>query len=297
MPVPRIPFDWNDIPVLVALAHSSSMRSAGRKLGVTTSTISRRLAAAEKALQARLFVRGKDGYQPTDTGRLFLRDAEQIEGSIHALLSATDHDAQAVRGVVRVTSVDVMLSHWLIPRLPSLQAVHPELEITAIADNQVLSFSRGESDLALRVARPREDAALLMRRIGSVGMAVYGLDAFRRSARTRWNELPWLAFDGDLEQAAETAWRARHAPRAQVVFRSSSVACLLGACTAGLGVALLPCFVTVQSPLAMLSPGPVLQRELYLLSHRQAGRISRFRAVAEWIAESARRDAAALAGK
>ena len=164
-------FDWNDIPILVALAHSGSMRTAARHLGVTTSTVSRRLAAAERAIQTRLFVRGPDGYKPTDTGRMFLAEAEQIEGSVHALLSDTNRDSEAIKGPVRITSVDVMLNDWLIPRLPDLRSIYPEIEIQVIADNQVLSFNRGECDLALRAARPREDASILMRKIGT-GQAI-----------------------------------------------------------------------------------------------------------------------------
>lgn len=290
-------FDWNDIPILVALAHGGSMRTAGRRLGLTTSTISRRLAAAEKALQARLFVRGPEGYKPTDTGKLFLAQAEAIEGSVHALLSDTDRESETIRGAVRITSVDVVLNDWLIPGLPDLRAAYPELEIKVIADNQVLSFTRGESDLAIRVARPREDAAILMRRIGTIGMGVFGAPSFKRAARNRWGDLPWLAFNEDLADAVEMKWLARNVPAAAPGFRCSSMSGLVRACEAGLGLALLPCFTADPKRLVCLSSEPEFQRDIYLLSHRQAGKIKRFRAVAEWIAETAERDGRKLSGR
>lgn len=300
MPAARSPFDWNDIPILVALARRGSMRTAGRELGVTTSTVSRRLAAAEQALQTRLFIRGPEGYRPTDAGRLFFDEAAQIEGRLHALLAETHGHAEAVRGAVRVTSVDVLLHDWLVPQLPALCARYPELELRAIADNQVLSFTRGESDLAIRVTRPVEDAAILMRRIATVGVAVYAAPGFADAARAHWNELPWLSFDDDLADAVERQWQARHAPAARVVFRSSSMSGLIRACEAGLGVALLPCFAVAGTALRRIGASPAaapeLQRDLYLLSHRQAGRIRRFRVVADWIAQLAERDAARLAG-
>lgn len=290
-------FDWNDIPILVALAHSGSMRTAGRHLGVTTSTISRRLAAAEKAIQTRLFVRGPDGYKPTDTGKLFLAEAEQIEGSVHALLSDTHRESETIKGPVRITSVDVMLNDWLIPRLSGLRAAHPEIEIRVIADNQVLSFNRGECDLALRAARPREDASILMRKIGTVGVAVYAARSFKRASRTRWSDLPWLAFNEDLTDAVETKWLAKNVPTAAPKFRCSSMSGLIRACESGLGLALLPCFAVDATKLLRLSKEPEFQRDIYLLSHRQAGKIKRFRAVADWIAKTASDDAAMLAGK
>lgn len=288
-------FDWNDIPVLVALAHSGSMRTTGRRLGVTTSTISRRVAAAEKTLKTRLFVRTPDGYKPTDAGRAFLTAAEGIEGSIHALLSDTSREAESVTGSVRLTSVDVVLYEWLIPRLGQLREQHPELEVRAIADNHVLSFTRGEADMAIRVARPREDAAIVMRRICSIGMAVYGSAEFKKSGRARWPSLPWIAFDEDLEDSAEMKWLTKNVPGYRPIFRCSSMSGVIRACEASLGVALLPCFAAARSNLLVpLSPGPEFQRDLYLLSHRQTGKIRRFRVVADWIAALAERDAAIL---
>ena len=46
-------FDWNDIPLLLKLADTGSMSQAGRVLGLDASTVSRRVAAAEKALNSR----------------------------------------------------------------------------------------------------------------------------------------------------------------------------------------------------------------------------------------------------
>lgn len=290
-------FDWNDIPLLVALAASGSMRTTGRNLGVSTSTISRRVAAAEAALKTPLFVRTLDGYRPTDAGRSFLTAAEKIEGNVHALLADTHREAEAVTGSVRLTSVDVVLYEWLIPHLAELRERHPELEVRAIADNQVLSFTRGEADMAIRVARPREDAAISMRRICTIGMGVYGLPAFKKRKRTQWPKLPWITFDTDLAGSLETKWMSKNVPGFQPSFRCSSMAGVIRACEAGLGIALLPCFVAEQSRgLVRLSEGPEFQRDLYLLTHRQTRQVRRFRVVADWIAALAARDSAKLLG-
>jgi DNA-binding transcriptional LysR family regulator len=294
MTKPRL--DWNDIPILLALARTGSMRTAARQLAIDTSTVSRRLAAAEKRLQTRLFIRKPEGYKPTDAGRSFLAAAEAIEGSVHAMVSTTEAEAEGVAGAVRITSVDTVLNDWLIPRLPALQKMHPRLEIVAIPDNDVLSFTRSEADLAIRIARPREDAAILMRRIGSIGMAVYGNTSFRKLTRQHWPEVPWLMFHDDLADTIEMKWLAKSVPGARSRFRCSSMAALLSACEAGLGIALLPCFAVRSSQLVRLSEGPECHREAWLLNHRQAARIRRFRAVADWIAAAAAKDARLLGG-
>lgn len=288
--------DWNDIPLLLALARDGSMRKAAARLGVNTATVSRRVAAAEARLQARLFIRSPQGYRPTDAGRAFLDAAEGVEGRMQTLLDRTRSEADAVAGPVRITSVDAVLNDWLIAALPDLLADHPALQVRCYPDNQRLSFTRSEADLALRVARPQEDAAIVMRRIATVGMGVFGTAAFAQVPRVAWGELPWLVFDDDLADAPEAAWLTRNVPRARWRFRCSAMSSLLAACVAGVGVAVLPCFAAHARGLQALTSEPVLQRELWLLGHREAAGIRRFRVVSDWIAARARSDADRLAG-
>jgi DNA-binding transcriptional LysR family regulator len=68
------------------------------------------------------------------------------------------------------------------------------------------------------------------------------------------------------------------------------------ACEAGVGVALLPCVVSDRLNLARLQQEPESQRDLWLLSHKDAGQVARFRAVSEWLSEMAEKDAGLLAG-
>jgi len=289
--------DWSDIPILLSLARDGSMSKASRRLGVNTSTISRRVAAAEAKLKTRLFVRGPDGYKPTDAGRTFLAAAEAIESSMYSLVTATHSEADKIAGSVRITSVDTVLNDWLIPRIAELLKAHPQLQLEMLSENHVLSFTRSEADLALRVARPREDAAILMRRVGSIGMAVFGVRRFSKFSRQRWAELPWLSYNDDLADVAEMKWLRDFVPDAKPRFRCSSMSSLIQACEAGLGLAVLPCFAVKSKWLLQLSPEPEYQRDLYLLSHRDASKIRRFRTVADWIAARAEADAALLTGK
>ncbi len=291
------PLDWNDIPILLALARQRTMRAASAHLGMDTSTISRRVAAAERRLGTRLLVRGASGYTPTAAGQTFLAAVEGIEGNIKSLVAATQAEAEMPAGSVRVTSVDTVLNDWLIARLPRLQQQFPGMQITALSDNNTLSFMRSEADLALRVSRPREDAALLMRRIGTVGVAIYGARKFSRTPRQALSKLPWLAFNSDLSGSEESHWMGQVVPDAKIAFRCSSVSGLLKACEAGLGVALLPCFAVQSRKLLRLSKGVEYQRDFWLLSHRDTANIRRFRVVSDWIAAQADEDQALLSGR
>ncbi|MGQ0619589.1 MAG: LysR family transcriptional regulator [Panacagrimonas sp.] len=288
--------DWNDIPLLLAVARERQLRAASRSLGVDVSTVSRRLAAAEERIQARLFIRDPEGYKPTDAGQAFIEAAEAIERTVLSIFQIARETADEISGPVRITSVDALLNDWLTARLPPLLEAYPGLEIRLIPDNRNVSFTRSEADLALRMARPEEDAAILMRRVGRIGVAVYGHPKFQDVPQARWSDQPWLTYNDDLADVPQMQWLRSAAPKAESHFRASSTPILLKACEAGMGMTLLPCISTKGSGLVRLSAGVVHEREIWLLSHRDATSVRRFRIVADWLAQQLAMDDAFLAG-
>lgn len=289
-------FDWNDIPLLLALAQAGSMSAASRRLGVETSTISRRVAAAEAALGTRLFIRSNLGYQPTDAGQVFIDRAQGLVGEVHSLLQATRAEAEGISGPVRITAVNVLFDYWLIDRIPALLQLHPGLQLQLIPDNGNLSFTRREADFALRLAQPTEDAALLMRKLGPIGFGVYGADRYAELPRADWGRQPWLAYGAELAHLPEMQWLQQWSPAVPQPLQCSDVLTLMQACKAGLGLAMLPSVVARAGGLRCLGAGAELRRDLWLLSHRDAANIKRFRAVAEWLTRIFEEDREALAG-
>ncbi|GAA5081772.1 LysR family transcriptional regulator [Lysobacter panacisoli] len=286
--------DWNDIPLLRKLAESGSMAQTARDLELVTSTVSRRLAAAEQALGIRLFIRDPSGYRPTEAGRVFLEHAHLIVDRVDTMVLETRAEQQDVAGPVNITGIDVVLSHWLVNHVPELLAKHPRLELSLLGDFREVSFTRREADLAIRLNRPTADAALRMRKIGTLGFAVYGGEAFRGVDRKEWKTLPWLAFPREFAWLAEMKWLEKIKP--ERVTRLTTIAMIARACQSGIGIALLPCVVGDSLGLNRLQDRIESHRELWLLSHKDAGQIARFRAVTEWLVTVAERDAKQLAG-
>lgn len=272
-------FDWNDIPLLLALARQGTLAATARELGINPTTVGRRLQGAEQALQARLFLRENGRYRPTSAGAVLIERAAALQGDVRGMLSAAREEDRRVAGTVRLTSVEFLIAHWLVPQLPDLRALHPGLDLQLIGDNRDLSFTRHEADLALRLARPQQDAALVMRKVGELGYAVYAA--------------------AELGVAAGASWQARCNEVSAVTRRRTSAAghCWRSqrACQAGLGLALLPCLLGEAGGLQRCSP-VLLHRELWLLCHRDLRRTLRFRALADWLAARLQADAGRLAG-
>lgn len=278
-------FDWNDIPLILSLARTGSMSASGRTLGVDASTISRRIAAAEKSLQLRLFIRDNTRYQLTEAGKVFVEYGEAVYGNVQSMLLASSREAEAITGMVRITAIDFLFDHWMLPQLPALHAQYPQLELHLMADNDNLSFTRREADFALRLAQPGEDAALVMRKLGDIGWTVYGSAGMEAVPREEWGNQPWIMYGEQLSHVPEMRWIRSLGAQVRGPVRVNSLTTMIRACEAGLGLALLPCLIGEPAGLRRLSERPEVQRELWLLSHRDAGSIARFKVVSAWLAK------------
>ena len=70
--------DWDDLRIFHAIARAGSLTAAAHRMGVNQSTMSRRLAALEKGLGARLVNRRAGGVSLTAAGEELLGRAETI---------------------------------------------------------------------------------------------------------------------------------------------------------------------------------------------------------------------------
>jgi DNA-binding transcriptional LysR family regulator len=282
--------DWNALRYVLAVSRAGSCSAAARQLGVDATTVSRRLRAVEAALGTRLFERDADGrMRPTQAGEIAARRAEAMEAEVGDLALVVQGAGGLVQGTVRVTAVPILVNRVLLPAVPALLTRHPDLRLELIADPRDARLMRREADIALRLARPGEDAGsrILARRLGTVAYAAYA--ASPRVATT--SPLPWLGYDEGMSHLPQAGWIARAAERegglAAVALNDADG--LLHAVQAGLGRSMLPCIVGDRIPgLARLQSGDEAMpaRELWLLSHPDLRHLARIVAVVAWIEAS-----------
>jgi DNA-binding transcriptional LysR family regulator len=272
--------DWNDLRYVLAVSRAGTLAAAARRLQVDQTTVARRLAAAERALGARLFERIDGRLSPTRAGEAAILQAERVEQEVARLEHAVGGADAEVAGSVRLTAVPVLANRLLVPASAALQAAHPGLRLELIADSRNASLTRREADIALRFARPDSGRAVLSRRIGHVAYALYG-------PRRKTKALPWLTYDESFAHLPQARWieQARGGePVAPLAL--SDAESIAEAVRAGLGKSLLPCFAADgDSGLRRLGDGAaVLTRELWLLTHEALRHQARIVAVIDWLA-------------
>jgi DNA-binding transcriptional LysR family regulator len=283
--------NWNDLRYLLAVSRGQTLSAAAKSLGVDDTTVARRIAALERALDARLVHRVSNGsLQLSAAGEAAVQRAAAMEREIGLLEAAVGGDDRAVVGVVRLTSVPVLVNRILAPAAATLFERHPRLRLELVADARDYNLTRREADLALRLARPKTGGMRVKaRRMGTLAYAPYGPSA---CAAREMRKLPWITYGDTMAHLPQARWIAKAVADdggavAQVKVHDAETA--LESAAAGLGRTLLPVMVAERDPrlrrLADRARQPALRRDAWLLAHAELASLARIQAVAQWIEE------------
>jgi len=277
--------NWDDLRLLLAATRSATLSEAARSLGITQTTVSRRLVALEEQLGVRLVSRTSQGVAVTDVGRTVAAAAEDIELRVAALDRALLNRDDALEGRLRVTTID-MVAHYDAALFSSFTARYPgiELEVTASLSNR--NLGRNEADVAIRWTN-NPPAPLVGRRIGPVEYAVYGSRALVEEVGedAALDAYPWVAWLRELDAVVTAPWMRDCTPPHRVVARYDTALALHAACRAGIGVAFMPCRYAGPELVCLRPTEPEFQYGLWLLVHPDARAAARVRAFLDHVVE------------
>ena len=286
--------DWNEPRLVLAVTRAGSLTGAAKLLGIDHSTAFRRLNALEARLGVRLFERLPTGtYLPTEAGERMAAAAGRMEDEVLAVDRDISGRDQRLSGRLRVTSSETLAQRVLTRHLAAFRRVHPGIVVELCIDNRVLSLSRREADIALRPIRPVESEHW-GRKLADVAWTLYGSPAYLEATDGRLSghgELASHALIGWEETAAgiqAAEWLGHAAPASAFVYRTNSLVNQFAAARAGIGLALLPCYLGDGDPeLIRALPEPVaeLAGELWIITHADLKGTARVRAFFEVVGE------------
>ena len=293
--------DWSDFKVVLALANEGSVAGAARVLGVDGSTVSRRLAALEKAVGATLILRGGRKFSLTAEGKSAIAAAQAIETVVASAKSAIRTAKQDVEGVVKFSFVSSILP-VVMPLLTEMGAKYPLLTIEMKADNRRVDLAKGEADVALRMARPTEPD-LIARRAVVMGWGVYAAKdyAAKHGLPASPDELPRHSLVHYVEelhvQPAIRWFEGFRQPNAPIV-RVNSTDMAVNFIASGKSIGIVPCFeVENRGELIRVFPEPVVLSPGWIVYHETARDTARVRVVVDALAEFLEARADLFAGR
>jgi DNA-binding transcriptional LysR family regulator len=272
-----------DLPLVLSLARGKTLARAAESLDVDVSTVFRRLNTLEKRLGVRLFDRAARGYRLTPAGEHAAATAERMEVELHALDREITGGDQRLTGTLRVTASET-LSYAVLPQLfAEFQAAHPAIQLILTIDNRLLDLSRREADVALRTRRPT-DANLFGRKLAGIAWTFYGpRDASgglrRDGARFNFARHRVIGWDDPAARIIASDWLAENVPEQRILYRSNSLVNQLAAVRAGVGIALLPCYLGDADPAVRRLTPPLddMRGELWIVTHKDLKETARVR--------------------
>jgi len=120
---------------------------AAERLGVTHGAVSRQIGHLQTTLSLRLFQGPRNARRPT-------AEAERLWAEIapaFAQLEAAAHGRMGSRQRLRVSCLSTLASRWLIPRLPSFAALHPDIVVELSESYAAPARALEGADLAIRM--------------------------------------------------------------------------------------------------------------------------------------------------
>lgn len=291
---------WDDVRVFLAVYREKSLSSAAKRLGVDTSTVSRRVAALEAALGGALFERTREGLTSTRAAERVLPAAEAMELAQARLTRDASDTENLAEGRVRISVAPGLADIFIAPALVRLRARHPGLAIELDASVRPVDLTRREADLALRSVKPA-GADLVVTKLGTAQWHVAGAPSLAKKLGVlrAWTDAPWIGWDRDLASFAPARWLAERAPKADIALRTSHFSSQLSAARAGLGLVLVPEAFARVLGLDLVRLSKTLAAEaatsptdtLWLVGHRLLRDVPRIAAVWTFLAEEIRTSA------
>jgi len=292
--------NWDDVRVFLAVARAGQILGAARRLGLNHATVSRRIAALEEALRAKLFRRLTTGSELTQAGGRFLAVAERMEAEMLAAQSEVSGEGEAVSGTVRIGAPDGFGVAFLAPRLGALAALHPGLAIQLVPVPRSFSLSRREADIAITTERPTEG------RLVAGKLVDYSLGLFASRAYADAHGLPetrqelsghrLVGYVPDLVASPSLDYAGEFSDRWDAAFSISSALGQVAAVRSGAGIGILHTFIARDTPdLVPVAAIPSIRRAYWLVYHESVRPLRRVQAVAGFISEAVERERALFA--
>lgn len=283
--------DWDNARVFLAICRQGTLRAAAAELRVDQATVGRRLAALEKSLDVRLFLRTPGGYLPTPAGERARLGAEQMEQAAHRLQREMQGADRRLSGTVRLACTDTTATTFLIPALAGLHRQHPDVRVVLSVSTQLTNLTRREADLAVRVLRP-DSPDLIARHLSRREVGLY---ASRDYLARHGEPVPGSAFadhDVVIYQAGVSRLHGdslcgEPIANARVAMEVNTGMMLAQAVRAGLGIGEIPTHLAESfEELVRVWPQRSEDYDLWLVMHKDLHRTARVRAVADAVVDA-----------
>lgn len=281
----RLP--WDDLRLLLEVHRRGSFFAAASSLGLSTSTVARRIEALERTIGHAVVHRTSQGVWLENDALELIGAAERFEQSLAALRRDEGAQGGAYAGVVRV-SVPDGFGFAMAIAAARLRRQHPETLVEIIAEARFVDLSSREADIGIRGGRS-SSRILVEKSLGEIQGALFATSEYlarrlpsRFLAQSDYATQDFIAKEaGGAVKGGPPHWLvqrgATHFP-----LRSNAFDARLQAGLEGIGIVELAAGSAATYPTLqrIAMEDPIAPVRFFLTMHRDLRKVLRMRAFA-----------------
>lgn len=271
---------WDRLKLVLAIARAGTLSGAARRLGISHATAYRQIVELERELDTALFERRDAGYVATEAGRRFAEAAAVTENEIRSACLEIVGADRPPSGPLRVTTTDTLYTGLLAPIMQAFCQACPNVTLIVDVSNSVHDLARRTADVAIRPDNaPAEH--LVGRQLGVIPQAIY------RAVDLPEDNAAWVGPSEQMGYPALAHWFVAEGRVQAVACWLNSGLAMQAAAAAGVGRAVLPCYLGDSDPRLQREGDPVVElaTALWLLIHPAVRGTPSVRAFGTFMAE------------
>lgn len=233
---------FDGIPEFLAVAETQGFTAAARRLGVSTSHVSRRVAELESRLGLELVARTTRQVKLTNAGVIYFERCTDLMNGIDQANEVVTAGQIELSGVLRVTAAGEFAETSVIPALVEFIAEHPKLNLELDYNTRMVNFVEENFDFAIRFGS-LPDSNLIARKLSDHQYVAAASPAYIE--KFGYPQNPKALSTHSCIVSTYNKWAFKEGKKNIEIMvngrvKANSVRTILNACKAGLGIAYMP---------------------------------------------------------
>lgn len=234
---------FSALRLFISVVDTGSFSAAGELLCISTSVVSRGIAALEAELGIRLLKRSTRRIELTEAGSLYLIRVRSLLTELEETNKSLRQPNTPAAGRFRIAAPTALGLSLIAPAVADFMTAQPNVVIQLDLLDRAIDLLEEDYDMAVRVEETFESTANL-RGLGQMEVGLFSSPTYlARHGRPRGPAD--LGTHRALYLASQQTWNLRGGPgeKPKLQFCSNRLEALKTLCLAGQGIALLPLFL------------------------------------------------------
>ena len=141
---------FDDLSILLAVCELKGFRAAAKRLGLSPSTVSEKVAHLEQQMGVPLLIRTTRSVMPTEAGRVLVDRLSPLFSEARAAIQDASSSQKEVRGLLKLNLTGAVMADILPPLLDRFLGLHPGVRLEIMVEDRLVDITAAGCDAGIR---------------------------------------------------------------------------------------------------------------------------------------------------